>query len=112
MPAIHHPRRPRASPLWQVVHHAWDDFLASYETHHRRAVGPLRPDAVAAGFARFHCPDCGHEKLLAFTCKSRHFCPACHQRRTRQQLQQQQIVNEPLGMVVGGGVSFGISVRP
>ena len=59
-------------------------------------MGPLRPDAVdtvraflrcgdlAAGFTRFQCPDCGHEKLLAFTCKSRHFCPACHQRRTRQ----------------------------
>ena len=59
-------------------------------------MGPLRPDAVAAvraflrcgdlaaGFTRFHCPDCGHEKLLAFTCKSRHFCPACHQRRVRQ----------------------------
>ena len=59
-------------------------------------MGPLRPDTVAtvraflrcgdlaAGFTRYHCPDCGHEKLLAFTCKSRHFCPACHQRRTRQ----------------------------
>ncbi|MBC8010097.1 MAG: transposase zinc-binding domain-containing protein [Burkholderiales bacterium] len=87
MPAIHHVRRPRASPLWQIVHHAWDDFLASYEKHHRRAMGPLRPDAVAsvraflrcgdlaAGFTRFHCPECGHEKLLAFTCKSRHFVP-------------------------------------
>ena len=31
---------------------------------------------------RFLCPDCGHQHLLAFTCKSRHFCPACHQRRT------------------------------
>ncbi len=96
MPAIHHVRHPRASPLWQIVHHAWDDFLATHEKHHRRAMGPLRPDAaatvraflrcgdLAAGFTRFHCPDCGHEKLLAFTCKSRHFCPACHQRRTRQ----------------------------
>jgi hypothetical protein len=58
-------------------------------------MGPLRPDAIdtvraflrcgdlAAGFTRFQCPDCGHEKLLAFTCKSRHFCPACHQRRVR-----------------------------
>ena len=96
MSSIHHPRRPRASPLWQIVHHVWDDFLACYEKHHRRTMGPLRPDAVAAvraflrcgdlaaGFTRFHCPDCGHEKLLAFTCKSRHFCPACHQRRVRQ----------------------------
>ena len=36
---------------------------------------------LAAGFTRLHCPDCGHEQLLAFTCKGRHFCPACHQRR-------------------------------
>ena len=96
MPAIHHPRRPRASPLWQIVHHAWDDFIALYERRHRRTMGPLRPEAVAAvraflrcgdlaaGFTRFHCPECGEEKLLAFTCKSRHFCPACHQRRARQ----------------------------
>ena len=39
MPAIHHPRRPRALPLWQLVHHAWDDFLATYEIHHRRVWG-------------------------------------------------------------------------
>jgi hypothetical protein len=94
--AIHHPRRPRASPLWQIVHHAWDALIASYEMDHRPTMGPLRQDAVhtvraflrcgdlAAGFTRFQCPDCGHEKLLAFTCKSRHFCPACHQRRVRQ----------------------------
>jgi len=29
------------------------------------------------------CPDCGHERLLAFTCKTRHFCPSCHQRKVR-----------------------------
>jgi hypothetical protein len=96
MAFIYQPRRPRASPLWQVVHTAWDDFLARYERHHRAAMGPLRPESVAAvqayyrcgdlttGFTRYHCPDCGHERLLAFTCKARHICPACHQRRTRQ----------------------------
>jgi hypothetical protein len=68
MSAVHQSRRPRASPLWQIVHHAWDDFLASYEKHHRRAMGPLRPNAIAtvraflrcgdlaAGFTRFHLP--------------------------------------------------------
>jgi hypothetical protein len=96
MASIYQPRRPRASPLWQVVHTAWDDFLTGYEKHHRPAMGPLRPESVAAvqdyyrcgdlttGFTRYHCPDCGHERLLAFTCKARHICPACHQRRTRQ----------------------------
>jgi hypothetical protein len=96
MASIYQPRRPRASPLWQVVHTAWDDLLTAYERHHRPAMGPLRPESVAAvqgyyrcgdlttGFTRYHCPDCGHERLLAFTCKARHICPACHQRRTRQ----------------------------
>ena len=72
MPSIYQARRPRASPLWQIVHHAWDDSLAGYEKHSRPAMGPLRPDAVAtvraflrcgdlaAGFTRYHCPDCGH----------------------------------------------------
>jgi len=87
------PYRPRASPLWQIVHHSWADFLAEYESRHRRTLGPLRHIAratvaafsrcgdLAAGFTRLHCPDCGHQRLLAFTCKGRHFCPACHQRR-------------------------------
>lgn len=89
------PRRPRASPLWQLVHHGWKDFLADYEKHHRKSLGPLCPNTaatvqsflrcgdLASGFTRLQCPDCGHERLLAFTCKGRHFCPACHQRRVR-----------------------------
>jgi hypothetical protein len=27
------------------------------------------------------CRDCHHEYLLAFSCKRRHFCPSCHQKR-------------------------------
>ncbi len=33
------------------------------------------------GFARIRCPDCGHERLLVFSFKRRHFCPSCHQKR-------------------------------
>jgi len=33
------------------------------------------------GFARVKCDNCGHEYLLAFSCKRRHFCPSCHQKR-------------------------------
>ena len=95
MPSVYRPRRPRASPLWQVVHHCWSDFETGYEKRHRPIHGPLRRDAVdvvrqfhrcgdlAAGFTRLQCPDCGHERLLAFTCKTRHFCPSCHQRKVR-----------------------------
>ena len=96
MHSIYKPRHPRASPLWQIVTAAWDAFLVGYEKCHRATMGPLRPNVfttvrnflrcgdLASGFLRFHCPDCGHERLLAFTCKGRHFCPACHQRRVRQ----------------------------
>jgi ribosomal protein S27E len=41
----------------------------------------LRCGDLASGFVRLQCPDCGHERLLAFTCKTRNFYPACHQRR-------------------------------
>ena len=30
------------------------------------------------GFARVKCKDYGHEYLLAFSCKRRHFCSSCH----------------------------------
>ena len=33
------------------------------------------------GFARIHCDNCGHDYLLAFSCKTRYFCPSCHQKR-------------------------------
>ena len=31
--------------------------------------------------ARLRCGDCGHEKLVAFSCKRRGFCPSCGARR-------------------------------
>ena len=36
---------------------------------------------LKTGLARIRCGDCGHEYLLAFSCKRRHFCPSCHQKR-------------------------------
>lgn len=33
------------------------------------------------GFARVKCKNCNHGYLLAFSCKHRHFCPSCHQKR-------------------------------
>ena len=29
------------------------------------------------GFLRLRCRDCGHDKLVAFSCKRRGFCPSC-----------------------------------
>ncbi len=95
MPSSYQPRLPRASPLRQLVHHGWDEFLADYESKCRPTLGPINPAVattvesflhcgdLASGFTRLQCPDCGHEKFLAFTCKTRHFCPSCQQRRGR-----------------------------
>ena len=36
---------------------------------------------VAAGFLRCHCGACGHDVLVAFSCKHRSLCPSCGTRR-------------------------------
>lgn len=46
MPSIYQPRRPRASPLWQFVHHGRDDFLAHYDSKYRRLLGHLLQTAT------------------------------------------------------------------
>jgi hypothetical protein len=76
------PRQPRASPVWQVLH----DHAARLPGLSANAAGAidafLECGDLHAGFTRLHCPDCGHEFLLAFSCKQRGLCAACHQRRT------------------------------
>ena len=39
---------------------------------------------LAHGFLRLRCENCGHDKLLAFSCKRRGFCPWCGARRMSQ----------------------------
>ena len=41
----------------------------------------LRCGILAHGFARVRCGDCGHERLVAFSCKGRGVCPSCTTRR-------------------------------
>jgi hypothetical protein len=36
---------------------------------------------LACGFARARCGECGHDFLVAFSCKCRGLCPACTTRR-------------------------------
>jgi len=42
----------------------------------------LRCGDLHAGFTRLHCEACGHDLLLAFSCKQRGLCATCHLRRT------------------------------
>ena len=41
----------------------------------------LRCGSLAGGFARFRCGDCGLDRLVPFSCKSRAVCPSCGGRR-------------------------------
>jgi hypothetical protein len=64
-----------------------------YDERYAHEYGPWRPhvaDVLARfiacsdprhGFARVRCDDCGHEYILAFSCKAFGFCPSCHQKR-------------------------------
>jgi hypothetical protein len=36
---------------------------------------------LAHGFARAYCSECGHDFLVAFSCKGRAVCPSCTTRR-------------------------------
>jgi hypothetical protein len=71
----------------------YEQFKRSYERNFSQKYGYLRPHIEKViyqyldcgilhnGFARVKCRACGHEKLLAFSCKRRHFCPSCHAKR-------------------------------
>ena len=53
--------------LPRFVERAFEDFLTC--------------GCLAAGFARFRCAGCRSERLVAFSCKGRGFCPSCGGRR-------------------------------
>jgi hypothetical protein len=62
---------------------------------------------LAHGFLRLRCGACGHDKLLAFSCKRRGFCPSCGARRMAQTTAH--LVNHFIGARAGaaGGAARG-----
>jgi hypothetical protein len=84
------PRRPTETVLYAVVRNHLETFLAhtreTYEAPLPRYVeqelrGYLRCGVFADGFVRAHCDTCGHDLLVAFSCKARAACPSCAGRR-------------------------------
>lgn len=94
--AVYHPREPKSSPLWHLLHEHFDDFQMQYGERFNKDYGfprPVVPEVVRGflkcgdlqeGFARVRCPDCRHEYLLAFSCRGRWFCPSCHAKKVVQ----------------------------
>ncbi len=84
------PRRPTETVLYGIVREHLETFLAhareSYDAPLPRYVeeelrGYLRCGVFAHGFVRAHCDACGHDLLVAFSCKGRGVCPSCAGRR-------------------------------
>ena len=91
---VHYERhRPEQTTLYRLVQQHAATFFAQGED----AAGAVLPQFVedefdaflecgilAHAFLRLHCGDCGHDKLVAFSCKRRGFCPSCGARRMAQ----------------------------
>jgi hypothetical protein len=81
--------RPEQTLLYQLIEQHYPAFLAA-----REAVGRPLPQYVQEefeaylkcgrlehGFLRVKCEQCHAEKLVAFSCQGRGFCPSCGARR-------------------------------
>lgn len=80
--------RPEATLLYELGERHYPELAAA-----REAVGRPLPKYVQEefeaylngrlehGFLRVRCEDCHAEKLVAFSCKRRGFCPSCGARR-------------------------------
>ena len=90
--AVYRRRRPTATPLYPIVQHhiegflaraaeadPWGEGVAGWVEADFRAY--LRCGILAHGFARVRCDDCAAERLVAFSCKGRGVCPSCNARR-------------------------------
>ena len=87
------PRHPERTVLYRLVSSRFDEFERVYPTrfqaregYWRAVVGEVVRRYLACGilrhgFARVKCRECKGEFLVAFSCKARHVCPSCHQRR-------------------------------
>jgi hypothetical protein len=66
----------------------------------------LRCGFLAGGFARFRCGECKTERLVAFSCKGRGFCPSCGGRRMAERAAH--LVDH---VVPGGSVNLHVHVH-
>jgi hypothetical protein len=90
-PAVYRPRDTANTVLYRVVQGNFETYLSLsgegwednpvpgyVEREFRRY---LECGILAYGFARARCPECGHDFLVAFSCKGRGVCPSCNARR-------------------------------
>ena len=89
---VYRRRRPECTVLYEAVRQDLETWLARsregcldddpipgwVEAEFRRY---LACGILAHGAARARCPACGHDFLVAYSCKGRGLCPSCNTRR-------------------------------
>jgi hypothetical protein len=87
------PEYERHEPEKTLLHQVLREELESFLARARESGSPvarfvereirayLDCGILANGFLRVHCDDCGCDRLVAFSCKGRGFCPSCGGRR-------------------------------
>jgi len=81
--------QPETTLLYKIVEQYYPLFLAHLESEGRSLpdyvqqefTDYLKCGCLEHGFLRVRCESCHHEKLVAFSCKRRGFCPSCGARR-------------------------------
>jgi hypothetical protein len=92
---VYRRRRPERTPLYRAVQGHLETHLALAREGHDDGEGVpqyverefrryLECGILAHGFARARCGQCGHDFLIAFSCKGRGLCPSCNARRMAQ----------------------------
>ena len=81
--------RPEKTLLYQIIHQHYPIFLEHLENQGTSLPGYVQREfedylqcgRLENGFIRVVCESCKHERLVAFSCKRRGFCPSCGARR-------------------------------
>lgn len=88
------PRRFDQSPLFRVVYEQFGIFQETYQRLYSEHYGYYRGIITHTierflecgdpreGVARYECGKCGHSIAVPFSCKTRLFCPSCHEKKT------------------------------
>jgi hypothetical protein len=89
-PPVYERHRPEETTLYKLVQENWLTFQqqVAMDTGHslpdfvvKEFEEYLRCGILAHGFLRAKCESCNFERLVAFSCKRRGFCPSCGARR-------------------------------
>ena len=88
-PVRYERHRPETTLLYQLVERHYPEFLVALSERDRHLPlyvenefeSYLKCGRLEHGFLRVRCTTCHAERLVAFSCKRRGFCPSCGARR-------------------------------